>query len=36
MLGWGIGLAFNYIDAYHLNKDDMIQREYDKLKGGQK
>lgn len=36
MLGWGIGLAFNYADAYHFNKDEMLQREYDKLKGGQK
>ncbi|CAN5299718.1 hypothetical protein BH11BAC6_BH11BAC6_02590 [soil metagenome] len=32
MLGWGIGLAFNYFDAYHGSKDDMAQEEYEKLK----
>jgi hypothetical protein len=32
MLGWGIGLVFNYMDAYHLNKEDMIRKEYEKLK----
>ncbi len=31
-LGWGIGIAFNYIDAYHSSKEDMVEREYEKLK----
>lgn len=32
MLGWGIGLAFNYFDAYHGDKSAIAKREYDKLK----
>ena len=32
MLGWGIGLAFNYFDAYHGSKEDITQQEYEKLK----
>jgi hypothetical protein len=32
MLGWGIGLAFNYFDAYHGSKEDIAQQEYEKLK----
>jgi 2TM domain len=32
-LGWGIGLAFNYFDAYHnLSSSTAVQREYEKLK----
>jgi hypothetical protein len=31
-LGWGIGLAFQYYEAYGGNQDDLVQREYDKLK----
>ena len=31
MLGWGIGLAFNYYDAYHGDTDAMAEREYQKL-----
>ena len=31
MLGWGIGLVFNYFDAYHGDKDSLAQREYKKL-----
>lgn len=32
MLGWGIGLIFQYMDAYGGNKNDLIEKEYDKLK----
>jgi len=32
MLGWGIGLAFNYVDAYILPKANMVEKEYQKLK----
>lgn len=31
-LGWGIGLAFNYVGAYHGSKEDLVEREYQKLK----
>lgn len=31
MLGWGIGLAFNYFEAYQGDKDSLAQREYKKL-----
>jgi hypothetical protein len=30
-LGWGIGLAFNYFDAYHGDKGALAEREYEKL-----
>lgn len=33
MIGWGIGLAFNYMDAYVMKSDSAIQKEYDKLNG---
>ncbi len=32
MLGWGIGLLFNYFDAYHGSMDTAVEREYQKLK----
>ena len=32
MLGWGIGLAFNYFEAYHGDKNTLADREYEKLK----
>ena len=32
MLGWGVGLAFNYVGAYHADKDMMAEHEYNKLK----
>lgn len=32
MLGWGVGLAFQYFDAYHGSKDTLIEQEYEKLK----
>jgi len=31
-VGWGIGLAFDYFDAYHGDKNTMAQKEYEKLK----
>ena len=31
-LGWGIGIAFDYVGAYHSSKADMVEREYEKLK----
>ena len=31
-LGWGIGLAFNYFDAYEGSGKDLAQQEYEKLK----
>lgn len=30
-LGWGIGLAFNYFDAYQGDKSSLAEREYEKL-----
>ena len=30
--GWGIGLAFNYFDAYHGDKNTLAEKEYEKLK----
>ena len=36
-LGWGIGLAFNYASAYHnIDKEDSVQKEYDRLKNQRK
>jgi hypothetical protein len=32
MLGWGIGLAFSYADAYHTNSVFSVEKEYEKLK----
>lgn len=31
-LGWGIGIAFHYYDAYVNPRANSVQREYDKLK----
>lgn len=31
-LGWGIGLAFSYRNAYHDNRESDTMREYQKLK----
>ena len=36
MLGWGIGIAMQYFDAYGGNKEDMTEREYKKLRDRQK
>jgi hypothetical protein len=30
-LGWGIGLAFNYFNAYHWNRKKIVEQEYKKL-----
>lgn len=35
MLGWGIGLLFQYLDAYGGSKLDLEQKEYEKLKNKQ-
>lgn len=32
MLGWGIGLAFQYFNAYGNSKEDLTEQEYRKLK----
>ncbi len=32
MMGWGIGIAFQYFHAFHGNKFTSTQREYEKLK----
>ncbi len=32
MLGWGIGIAFQYFNAYNGSKEDIAQQEYEKLK----
>jgi hypothetical protein len=32
MLGWGIGLAIQYLKAYVIVADSLEQQEYDKLK----
>ena len=34
-IGWGIGIAFQYSDAYLFHKEDTVQKEYDKLKNNQ-
>ena len=31
-LGWGVGLAFSYYNAYHDNRESDTMREYQKLK----
>jgi hypothetical protein len=31
-LGWGIGIFFQYLDAYRDPKGGMVEREYEKLK----
>ena len=32
MLGWGIGLLFQYLNAYGGSKKDLVEKEYEKLK----
>lgn len=32
MLGWGIGLIFQYMNAYGGSKRDLVDKEYEKLK----
>jgi len=36
MLGWGIGLIFQYLNAYGGSKTDLIDKEYEKLKNKNK
>jgi len=31
-LGWGLAIAFSYFDAYHGDKHDLAETEYEKLK----
>ena len=31
-LGWGVGLAFNYLAVYEFDKSDLVKREYERLK----
>jgi hypothetical protein len=31
-LGWGVGLAFQYFDAYNKTGDTLAEKEYEKLK----
>ena len=33
MLGWGLGLVIQYVNAYVIEVGSLEQREYDKLKG---
>ena len=35
MLGWGIGLAFHFADAYFFPRANSIEKEYQKLKNQQ-
>jgi hypothetical protein len=32
MLGWGIGLLFQYLNAYGGGKQELVEKEYEKLK----
>ena len=32
MAGWGLGLAFQYFNAYGSDKDTLAEKEYEKLK----
>jgi hypothetical protein len=32
MIGWGIGLLFHFLGAYVYPKDNLVEREYEKLK----
>jgi hypothetical protein len=32
MIGWGIGLLFQYLNAYGGSKKDLVEKEYEKLK----
>ncbi len=36
MLGWGLGLAKQYYEAYQSDKSDLADREYEKLKSKEK
>jgi hypothetical protein len=32
MLGWGIGIAFQYYKAFMSNEPDAVEKEYEKLR----
>jgi hypothetical protein len=32
MLAWGIGLAFQYFNAYHGDKEELADKEYERLR----
>ncbi len=32
MIGWGIGLLFQYLNAYGGSRKDLTEKEYEKLK----
>ena len=32
MLGWGVGMIFQYLNAYGGSKNDLVEKEYEKLK----
>ena len=34
-LGWGLGIAFQYADAYVFPKSNAVEKEYEKLKNKQ-
>ena len=36
MLGWGIGVVFDYYENYCRSTEDKIKEEYEKLKGPDK
>ena len=36
ILGWGVGLAFQYFNAYHSNPFLLEEKEYEKLKQNEK
>jgi hypothetical protein len=31
MLGWGIGLAFHFVNAYVFPENNLVEKEYEKL-----
>jgi hypothetical protein len=31
-IGWGVGLAFQYFKAYNGDKDELTEKEYERLK----
>ncbi len=35
MLGWGVGLGFQYFNAYNGDREDMTRQEYEKMKRNQ-
>lgn len=35
ILGWGLGVALHYFEAYHGNNVFSVQKEYEKLKNKQ-